>query len=126
MRIIEGDIFADFEKSPAVRLAALDGMKQACLIGSFSKTIFASMDIVPCTIPRAGLYLWCRLPGGMNSTDVVRSALTHQVVLATGNAFSLARDFSDYLRFNVAQTHHESMYAALELSMNQTRQDHLG
>ena len=194
MRIIEDDIFADFEESPAVRLAALDGLKRVCLIGSFSKTIsasvrcgfiaspadwleelldlkiatsfsggnlaaemtlailtdssyrkyleglrqhlaeqralvakrLASMDIVPWTIPRAGLYLWCRLPGGMNSTDVARSALTHQVVLAPGNAFSLSRDFSDYLRFNVAQTHHESVYSALELSMNQTRQGHLG
>ena len=83
------------------------------------------MDIAPWIIPRAGLYLWCQLPGDMNSTDVARRALIHQVVLAPGNAFSLSRDFSDYLRFNVAQTHHETVYSALELSMNQTRQDHL-
>ena len=41
--IIEDDIFADFETNPAPRLAALDGLSRVFYIGSFSKTLSASL-----------------------------------------------------------------------------------
>lgn len=41
--IIEDDIFADFELTPAPRLAALDGLNRVIHIGSFSKTLSAAM-----------------------------------------------------------------------------------
>ncbi len=41
--IIEDDIFGDFEPEPSPRLAALDGLQRVILIGSFSKTLSASM-----------------------------------------------------------------------------------
>jgi len=41
--IVEDDIFADFEVTPAPRLAALDGLAQVISIGSFSKTLSASL-----------------------------------------------------------------------------------
>jgi len=41
--IIEDDIFADFEVKPAARLAALDGLSRVFYIGSFSKTLSASL-----------------------------------------------------------------------------------
>lgn len=41
--IIEDDIFADFEPEPSVRLAALDGLNRVIRIGSFSKTLSASI-----------------------------------------------------------------------------------
>ncbi|PYE28203.1 DNA-binding transcriptional MocR family regulator [Rhizobium sp. PP-CC-3A-592] len=40
--IIEDDILADFERSPAPRLAAFDGLDLVIHIGSFSKTLSAS------------------------------------------------------------------------------------
>ncbi|MEP3248372.1 MAG: PLP-dependent aminotransferase family protein [Sneathiella sp.] len=40
--IIEDDIFADLEVTPAPRLAALDGLQRVVHIGSFSKTLSAS------------------------------------------------------------------------------------
>ncbi len=43
LTIIEDDIFADFEIEPAPRLAALDGLDRVILIGSFSKTLSASV-----------------------------------------------------------------------------------
>jgi len=43
LTIIEDDIFADFEIDPAPRLAALDGLDRVILIGSFSKTLSASV-----------------------------------------------------------------------------------
>lgn len=40
--IVEDDIFADFELTPAPRLAAFDGLERVVEIGSFSKTLSAS------------------------------------------------------------------------------------
>jgi DNA-binding transcriptional MocR family regulator len=41
--IIEDDIFADFEHNPAPRLAGFDGLDRVIQIGSFSKTLSASL-----------------------------------------------------------------------------------
>jgi DNA-binding transcriptional MocR family regulator len=43
LTIVEDDIFADFEPEPSVRLAALDGLHRVVRIGSFSKTLSASV-----------------------------------------------------------------------------------
>jgi DNA-binding transcriptional MocR family regulator len=41
--IVEDDIFAEFEPEPSPRLAALDGLSSVIRIGSFSKTLSASV-----------------------------------------------------------------------------------
>lgn len=41
--IVEDDIFGDFEPEPSPRLAALDGLRNVIRIGSFSKTLSASL-----------------------------------------------------------------------------------
>lgn len=170
--IVEDDIWTDFEISPAPRLAAFDGLSRVIQIGSFSKTISASLrcgyiaarrdwieslvdlkiattfgggrlaadavlmaltgsgyrkhmetvrqrlatervktiarldalGIKPWLIPQAGIYLWCRLPQGMDAAAIARACLKDGVVLAPGNAFSLSLSASDFLRFNVAQS----------------------
>ena len=43
LTIVEDDIFADFEPEPSPRLAALDGLHRVIRIGSFSKTLSASI-----------------------------------------------------------------------------------
>lgn len=43
LTIVEDDIFADFEPEPSARLAALDGLNRVIRIGSFSKTLSASL-----------------------------------------------------------------------------------
>jgi DNA-binding transcriptional MocR family regulator len=43
LTIIEDDIFVDFEPSPSPRLAVLDGLSRVIGIGSFSKTLSASI-----------------------------------------------------------------------------------
>lgn len=43
LTIIEDDIFAEFEADPSPRLAAFDGLERVVQIGSFSKTISASL-----------------------------------------------------------------------------------
>jgi DNA-binding transcriptional MocR family regulator len=43
LTIVEDDIFADLEPEPAPRLAGLDGLERVIQIGSFSKTLSASV-----------------------------------------------------------------------------------
>lgn len=170
--IIEDDIFADFEAVPSPRLAAFDGLETVIQIGSFSKTISASLrcgyivakrtwiegledlkiattftsgglsaelllnvlkdsayrkhmealrvklaglvsqtidwlegvGITPWVIPRAGMHIWCTLPGDADTTQTARRALAQNIVLAPGNMFSPAQTAKSFLRFNVAQS----------------------
>jgi DNA-binding transcriptional MocR family regulator len=173
MTIVEDDIFADFEPEPSMRLAALDGLNRVIRIGSFSKTLSASircgyiaaradwidglvdlqvatnfggpspvsvelithvlmggrdrihledlrrklvrarrevaerlrrLGIEPWLMPRGGFYLWCRLPGALDSTQLAQAALAKGVVLAPGNVFSLSQNVQHFMRFNVAHT----------------------
>jgi DNA-binding transcriptional MocR family regulator len=43
LTIVEDDIFANFEPEPSPRLAALDGLNRVIRVGSFSKTLSASI-----------------------------------------------------------------------------------
>lgn len=185
LTIIEDDIFADFEHSPAPRLAAFDGLQRVVQIGSFSKTLSASMrcgfiaappdwmegladlkiattfggarlsselvlsllkdgsyrkhveqlrirlsramaetagrlkmiGIVPWIDQPAGMFVWCRLPDGIDAAQVARNALSDNVVLAPGNAFSLSHTAGRFMRFNVAQCADERIFRALEKAM---------
>jgi DNA-binding transcriptional MocR family regulator len=185
LTIVEDDIFADFEHSPAPRLAAFDGLNRVVHIGSFSKTLSASvrcgfiaaprdwverltdlkiattfgggrlaaelvltllkdgsyrkhMDLLRARLARAmgdtgarlksigimpwieqpaGLFLWCSLPDGVDAADIARRALTDNIVLAPGNAFSLSGSASRFLRFNVAQCQDERIFSVLEAAM---------
>jgi DNA-binding transcriptional MocR family regulator len=49
----------------------------------------------------------CRLPDGIDATEVAHRALANNVVLAPGNAFSVSQTASSFLRFNVAQCEDE-------------------
>ena len=179
--IIEDDIFADFEHTPAARLAAFDGLDRVVHIGSFSKTLTAAarcgfiaarpewieeltdlkiatsfgsgrmtaelvlgvlsdgsyrkhveglrtrlsrmmaevserlkpLDIEPWLQPQAGMFLWCRLPDGIDAADVARAALERNVVLAPGNVFSHSQSATGFMRFNVSQMLDPEVYAVL-------------
>ncbi|WP_374940360.1 PLP-dependent aminotransferase family protein [Mesorhizobium sp. INR15] len=185
LTIIEDDIFADFEHTPAPRLAAFDGLNRVIHIGSFSKTLSASIRCGYIAVPRdwiegltglkiattfgggrlaaelvltllkdgsyrkhvellrarlsramgdtssrlkaigiipwieqpAGMFLWCRLPEGVDAAEMARHALSAGIVLAPGNAFSLSQTANRYLRFNVAQCADERIFATLEAAM---------
>jgi DNA-binding transcriptional MocR family regulator len=181
LTIIEDDIFADFEETPAPRLAAFDGLERVVHIGSFSKTLSAAVrcgfivaprdwvealtdlkiatcfgaagfsselvltllkngsyrkhmetvrqrlagamaetaqrlariGITPWIEPQAGMFLWCRLPDGIDAARLARQALARGIVLAPGNVFSHAQTASDFLRFNVAQSEDERLFREL-------------
>ncbi|WP_206513240.1 PLP-dependent aminotransferase family protein [Pelagibacterium montanilacus] len=182
MTIVEDDIFADFETTPAPRLAGLDGLERVVQIGSFSKTLSAAarcgfiaaradwieglvdlkiatafgggrlneelvlaalsdgafrtateamrarlatardraiarleaMGLVPWHHPAAGMFVWCRMPEGIESGALARRALDRDIVLAPGNVFSVSRAAGRFMRFNVSQMEDEAVLGALE------------
>ncbi len=63
-----------------------------------------SLGFSPFVEPQAGMFLWCLLPDGKDAANVARAALDRNIVLAPGNAFSLSKSASSYMRFNVSQT----------------------
>ena len=45
LRIVEDDIYADFQQGPATRLATLDSEQRVIYLGSFSKTLSSSLRV---------------------------------------------------------------------------------
>lgn len=187
LTIVEDDIFADFEHTPAPRLSAFDGLDRVIHIGSFSKTLSASarcgfvatrrdwiegltdlkiatsfgggrlaaelvmkvlsdgsyrkhldglrsrlsramfdvaaklktLGIEPWIKPQAGMFLWSRLPDGLDAAKVARAALAKNVVLAPGNVFSPSQSATSFLRFNVSQSLDDRIFDVLRGAMMQ-------
>jgi len=78
-----------------------------------------TLGITPWLQEPTGMFLWCRLPEGIDATDVARRALAADVVLAPGNAFSVSQTASRFLRFNVAQSQDERIFKVLKTAMRQ-------
>ena len=76
--------------------------------------------------PKAGIFLWCELPAGMDAEELAQHALAQNVVLAPGNAFSLSQSASGFLRFNVAQSNDQRVFEVLRGGLkHQKRPRHL-
>lgn len=75
------------------------------------------LGITPWIEPRAGLFLWARLPDGRDAVAVARRALAQNMVLAPGNVFSVGQTAGGYMRLNVAMMADERVYRALELAL---------
>lgn len=71
------------------------------------------------TEPQGGVFLWARLPEGMDSGQIARYALEKGVVLAPGDVFSPSRSATRYLRFNVAQSTEPYIFAVLSDAMRE-------
>lgn len=183
--VIEDDIFADFEPEPAIRLATFDGLNRVIQIGSFSKTLSASVrcgyiatrpdwveelvdlkiatafagsqisqelvltmlkdgsyrkhldalrlrlatamrdttqrladiGIAPRIVPRAGMFLWCSLPAGLDATGLAKQALQQGIVLAPGNVFSLSQSAAGLMRFNVSQMSDKRIFKLFDMAI---------
>lgn len=79
----------------------------------------AALDIHPWLMPRGGFYLWCKLPGDLDSADIARLALAENVVLAPGNVFSPTQSMSRYLRFNVSQMADPRSFEVVKKALSQ-------
>lgn len=186
LTIVEDDIFADFEHEPAPRLAAFDGLERVIHMGSFSKSLSASvrcgfiaarrdwidglvdlriatsfgggrlsselvllmlkdgtyrkhmdhlrarlahsmgetsvklkaLGIMPWIEPRGGMFLWCKLPEGIDAGKVAQAGLRENIVFAPGNVFSQTHSADNYMRFNVAQCADPRILRVLETTLN--------
>jgi DNA-binding transcriptional MocR family regulator len=78
-----------------------------------------ALGITPWIEPQAGMFLWCRLPEGLDAADIARKALAQKVVLAPGNVFSLSQGAGRFLRFNVAQSMDERVFTSLKSAMRE-------
>jgi len=186
LTIVEDDIFADFEHEPAPRLAAFDGLERVIHMGSFSKSLSASvrcgfiaarrdwidglvdlriatsfgggrlsselvllmlkdgtyrkhmdhlrarlahsmgetsvklkaLGVMPWIEPRGGMFLWCKLPEGIDAGKVAQAGLREKIVFAPGNVFSQTQSANSYMRFNVAQCADPRILRVLETALN--------
>jgi len=67
--------------------------------------------------PRGGIFLWARLPDGLDAIAIARLAVAEGVGLAPGPVFSAAPDARAYLRFNAAASLSPRSFDALERAM---------
>jgi len=68
-------------------------------------------------MPQAGMFLWCRLPDGVDAARLARACLEEGMVLAPGNAFSLSPQAGGFMRFNVAQSLDPRVHAGLKRAL---------
>ncbi len=79
------------------------------------------LGITPWSMPRAGMFLWCHLPDGVDAVALARAALAEEVLLAPGNVFSLSGNAGGFMRFNVAQSTEPRLYDVLGRLIRQQR-----
>jgi len=96
----------------------VDGLR-ARLSAAMEATVrrLAPLGLTPWIEPTGGMFLWARLPEGLDSADVSRRALAEGVVLAPGDVFSVSRTAGRYLRFNTAQCGEPRVFEVLERAM---------
>ncbi len=75
------------------------------------------LGITPWMKPQGGMFLWMRLPHGLDSARVSQEALHEGVVLAPGNVFSLSQTAASFMRFNVAQCQSPKIFEVLKKAM---------
>jgi DNA-binding transcriptional MocR family regulator len=80
---------------------------------SQTTTKLQSIGFEPYLQPDGGMFLWCRLPHGIDAIDLARKALIENVVLAPGNVFSTSSTASSFMRFNVAQSRDPQLFEVL-------------
>ncbi|WP_367118820.1 aminotransferase class I/II-fold pyridoxal phosphate-dependent enzyme, partial [Mesorhizobium sp.] len=83
-----------------------------------TSTRLKAIGITPWIDQPTGMFLWCSLPEGVDAAEIARRALSANIVLAPGNAFSLSQTASRFLRFNAAQSADERIFRTLEQAMS--------
>jgi DNA-binding transcriptional MocR family regulator len=93
----------------------LDWLKKQ-LIKASNETIqkLAHLDIHPWIVPKAGIFLWCRLPPHIEASKLSKICLQQGIILAPGNSFSQSEQAGQFMRFNVAQCIDKRVFDVLE------------
>ncbi|KQN03836.1 PLP-dependent aminotransferase family protein [Sphingomonas sp. Leaf25] len=67
-------------------------------------TRLRAVGVEPWIEPAVGIFLWARLPDGVDAVDLARRAVAQGIVLAPGPVFSTGGGWRDHMRFNVARS----------------------
>jgi DNA-binding transcriptional MocR family regulator len=78
--------------------------------------------LTPWIEPRGGMFIWAELPDGLHAADVARAALAEGMLLAPGDAFSIAKTPSRFLRFNASQCSDPQIFPTLQRAMKKAGQ----
>jgi DNA-binding transcriptional MocR family regulator len=83
---VEDDIYADFERNPSTRLAALDGLERVIYIASFSKTLSANLrcGFIAAAPERIATLTDIKLICGHSSSEALERLVYH---LLTGGRY---------------------------------------
>jgi DNA-binding transcriptional MocR family regulator len=73
--------------------------------------------LTPWIEPRGGIFVWARLPGGLDAVEIARRGLAEGAAFAPGPVFSAAPEAHAHLRFNAATSLNPQSFAALERAM---------
>lgn len=95
----------------ALRVKLADAMSEA-----IRRLTLIGLDVW--TRPRAGMFLWTRLPEGLDAARVARHALSENVILAPGNVFGTSEQAAQFMRFNVSQCKGPKVYEVLRRAMD--------
>lgn len=68
------------------------------------------LGITPWVEPRAGMFLWCKLPDNIDAGTLAKAGLAEGIVLAPGNAFSVSQSAQSFMRFNVSQSQDRKLF----------------
>lgn len=95
------------------------GALRARLADAMGRTLarLRAAGLKPWIEPRGGLFVWARLPDGLDAVEIVRRGLAEGVAFAPGPVFSAAPDANAYLRFNAATSLSPRGFDALERAM---------
>ena len=80
------------------------------------------LNIEPWIIPKAGIFIWCKLPNGIDASELSKLCLAQDVILAPGKSFSQSDKATQFMRFNVAQCIDKKVFDVLEQGLNQLKQ----
>ena len=96
----------------------VDGLRGK-LAGAMGKTLerLKALGLVPVLEPKAGMFIWARLPDDIDAAAVARLALAEDVLFAPGNVFSASHSARSYLRFNVARCAEPHIFTVLDSAM---------
>ncbi|MCL4760084.1 MAG: PLP-dependent aminotransferase family protein [Rhodocyclaceae bacterium] len=80
------------------------------------------IGVVPWLQPQGGMFLWCRLPDGIDAAALSKAALAEDIVLAPGNVFSVSQSANGFMRFNVAQSLDDRLFELLRTGIASSSQ----
>ena len=80
-----------------------------------------ALNIQPVVLPKAGMFLWCKLPENIEAPKLSQLCLKKGVILAPGNSFSSARNAGQYMRFNVAQCIDKTVFDVLAEALREAQ-----